>query len=167
MLALIDPAGVLLAAGVATAGEPPPPRDAIGKTLWDVVVASGDWDARRDLEEKVAQAARGEVVRCELPAPAGAGHAGLHLRLTPLGAHGTAVRFVLVQVEREIHSPAAVVGQAAHDINNRLGAIKNACVLMRDAVRPGSEAATDLRLIDEEIDRIAVTVSALYRRMSE
>jgi hypothetical protein len=166
MLALIDSAGVVLATAAAPTGERVRARDAVGRRLWDLLIASGDPSSRRFLEEKIAQAARGEAVRCRVPAPAGPG-AGHDLALTPLDTRDPAVRFVLVHTGRDLDGVAALVGQLTHEINNRLGIMRSACALVHDAVRPGSQAAQDLRVIDAEIDRIAAAMADLCERIQE
>jgi signal transduction histidine kinase len=167
MLVLTDSAGVVLATAAAPAGERLRTRDAIGRPLWDLLIAPGDLATRHLLEEKIAQAAGGEVVRCRVPAPAGGGHTALDLTLTPFDGSDPAERLVLVRTERDRRGVTALVGQAAHEVNNRLGIIRNACTLMGDAVRPGSETAEDLRSIDAEVDRIVAVMKDLYDRIQD
>ena len=85
----------------------------------------------------------------------------VEIRLTPLCDATGSVRFVLGELPPG-GVDAAVAGRTTHDVNNRLAGIKNAGLLLRDVVPPGSEHEEYLQLIDAEIDRISAAMKDFY-----
>lgn len=172
LVALISADGVLLAESRA------PGRDArtpgtVGLPVWQGLWPVEGERRREELAAGIARAAGGQSVRVPLPPHA-------EIRLTPL-YRGGEVHCVLGEefarpAERtEAGAPSAAgpddlsmspgaAGALAHEINNRVGGIKNAVLLLRDVVPPDSEYFEYLALIEQELDRMTRFVGALYDR---
>ena len=66
------------------------------------------------------------------------------------------------QQSERLAALAQVAAGVAHEINNPLAGIKNALLLVRDAVSPDHPDRIYLEMVDKEVDRIGTIVKRLY-----
>jgi len=75
--------------------------------------------------------------------------------------HNRELRSQLIQSEK-LAAAGHLAAAVAHEINNPLGAIKNSLYILKRAISRGHEDYAYIKLMDDEIDRVARIISQLF-----
>ena len=156
--ALIALDGVLIAAYQTDDAGFPGARTP-GRPVWEGL---GKGTERLRLQQDVARAATGSVVSSRVTFGGGKRGTTAAVQLTPLRDAAGAVRFILASIAAgtTVEEPGPLGGgdlasRLVHRVNNSVNGVKAALAVLRNAVPPAAQDLRLLRLVDEELDRLA------------